>query len=663
MPKNEIIQKKSVLHLPILTEGKVGYIFNQTTGKYQYMSTAINNLTGYSIDELNTKGFKSIVYDSKDRYEFTQNNIKGLIEEFYAIYKIETKKGELKLIEDNAFNHFNEKGERIYSTGVLKDITSFQNNINKLKDDKNKLDAILKLAEVIFIIADSNGKINLINNKGCEVFNCKFEENAGYKWNKLTSVLKEESVASFGNIFNPDYDDADGVETIVMHPEGEEQVLSWHRTILRDDEGNPVMIVASGRDVTGKKKEENIQKVISRILQAANSERNLGELFKFIHNAIAGLMLVENFYIALYDKENELLTFPYFIDKYDTEDPPKKPGKGLTEYVLRKGESVLVDKKLDEELVAKGEIELLGTQSPIWLGIPLKIKDKTIGVMVVQDYENESTYTEKHKEILEVISYPISMAIERKRVEQEREELIARLSKLNVSKDKLFSLISHDLRGPFNSLLGFSEILTTEYDSLTDEEIKEYLGAIYEASKNLFGMTNNLLQFSRFQTGQIEFKPEQINIGKFVDKSLKLLKGNALKKQVNIITKIAPGSFIIGDEDMIYSVIQNLISNAIKFTDKGGDVIISCSKLSPSGSGTTEIEFKVEDTGIGINEQDMKKILNGDMFSNPGTEREYGTGLGLVLIKEFVEKNGGMLSIESKPHQGSRFICYFPAED
>jgi signal transduction histidine kinase len=319
-----------------------------------------------------------------------------------------------------------------------------------------------------------------------------------------------------------------------------------------------------------------------------------------------------------------------------------------------------VDKAMDDELVAKGEIELIGTQSEIWLGVPLKINNNTIGALVVQDYDDKFTYTERHKEILEAISHPISMAIERKRVEQEREKLIQELRELNQSKDRLFSLISHDLRSPFNSLLGFSEILTSEYDSLTDDEIKEYLNVIYESSKNLYGMTNNLLQYSRFQTGRIDYKPEKFDLGTFINSSANLLSGNIVKKEINFRVVSDPEVYIYADEEMLGSAVQNLISNAVKFTAKGGKITVSVIKKNPD-SNTPRVELVVEDNGMGINEADLLKIARGEMFSTPGTEREYGTGLGLVLIKEFIEKNGGELKVESIKNKGSKFTCSFPA--
>ena len=364
------------------------------------------------------------------------------------------------------------------------------------------------------------------------------------------------------------------------------KVIQYNNTVLRDETGKIVRLMSLGLDVTVKKKEERIQEVVFRIIQNSNTESDLNELFHFIHSGISELMLTENFYIALYDEKNDLITFPYFIDKYDKDAPPMKFGRGLTEYILRSGKAELITRERDNELVALGETELVGTQSAIWLGIPLKIRDHTMGALVVQDYENEDTYTEREKQILEVVAYPISRAIERKIVEQERKELILKLSKLNTSKDKLFSLISHDLRSPFNSLLGFSEILTTEYDSLTHDEVKQYLNVIYEASKNLYGMTNNLLQYSRFQVGRFDFQPVEINLTNLLKKNLNLLKGNAIRKEISISSDFNADVYVYADEDMLNSTVQNIISNSIKFTQRGGEVKVKTEIIPFFGEAT-----------------------------------------------------------------------------
>jgi signal transduction histidine kinase len=277
----------------------------------------------------------------------------------------------------------------------------------------------------------------------------------------------------------------------------------------------------------------------------------------------------------------------------------------------------------------------------------------------VQDYDDEKTYGEKEKSILELISYPTSRAIERKLREFEREDLISELKKMNASKDSLFSLISHDLRAPFNSLLGFSEILATEFDTLTKDEIKEYQSFIYDTSKNLYGMTTNLLQFSRFQMGRTDFDPEPLNIKRILNHSLNILRGNTIKKQINVISSVPEDIKVFADEDMLKSILQNLLSNAIKFTRKSGDIYLTVDKLEDDGQKPM-LQISIKDTGVGMTEKLIDELFIDHVQSSPGTEREYGSGLGLLLVKEFIEKNGGHISVKSKLNQGSTFTFTLP---
>ena len=169
-------------------------------------------------------------------------------------------------------------------------------------------------------------------------------------------------------------------------------------------------------------------------------------------------------------------------------------------------------------------------------------------------------------------------------------------------------------------------------------------------------MTNNLLQFSRFQTGNIEFKPVNLSIKRIIEGNLNLLRGTLVKKQLNLISKVGDVE-VFADEDMLNSIIQNLLSNAIKFTNRGGEIRIF-SNLSPNDDKFLQV--RVEDTGIGMDEALLSRILVDHIKSSAGTEKEFGTGLGLLLVKEFVERNAGKITVKSSPNQGSTFIFTVP---
>src|SRR5881396_2369273 len=193
--------------------------------------------------------------------------------------------------------------------------------------------------------------------------------------------------------------------------------------------GKSVGRVWSFRDVTESKRAEQIQLATYRISEAAHAARTLQDLFGAIHGIVGELMPAKNFYIALYDAADDHLTFPYHVDEYDTDFPSKKPGKGLTEYVLRTGQPLLVTPEVQAELERRGEVELIGPPSIDWVGVPLKIGDRTIGVLVAQTYAPGVRYGETEKHILQFVSTQVAMAIERRRtaeqlLESERKYLL-----------------------------------------------------------------------------------------------------------------------------------------------------------------------------------------------------------------------------------------------
>lgn len=647
------------LHNLLINSNNAIYKYNFLTKVYSYFSPNLFELTGYTQDEINKIGFKNIIdkiiKSDKDIHNIFDDNCE-LIEEHYGKYLIKTKTGQSKWVEDISFAFKNADNTYNYSIGVLRDITDLNNLISKLYDEKVYLDSVLELTEIIFVLLDKKNEIKFINTKGQEILGYESADLLGKNILSIISNDKEKR-----HLFSPMqfFNEYKSFETSITTKYGEEKTISWQFKEELGEDGKVEFKVCSGRDITYVKKQERINKEILGILEASNTKGNLKELYEYIHSSVSRLMPAQNFYIALYDKEENMITFPYFVDQFDGYAPPKKGGRGLTEYVLRKGEPVLVNREKDNELMLKKEVEMVGTPSAIWLGVPLKIQNNTIGAVVVQDYENEYTFTEKEKNILEVISYTISRAIERKRVEEERNALIDKLSESNKSKDKLFSLISHDLRSPFNSLLGFSQILTSEFDTLTQEEMKEYLNIIFETSKNLFAMTNNLLHYSRFQLGNIEYKPSNISLNNLIEKNIRVLKINIMRKKLNIITDFDEDVQIYADEEMMNSAVQNLLSNAIKFTERGGDITVSTHLIEDDNQNKL-VQVKIADSGVGMTDEIINVVFKEHLQSSPGTEKEYGTGLGLLLVNESIKKNDGIIQVESELGKGTTFIITLP---
>ncbi len=226
---------------------------------------------------------------------------------------------------------------------------------------------------------------------------------------------------------------------------------------------------------------------------------------------------------------------------------------------------------------------------------------------------------------------------------------------INSSKDRFISIVSHDLRAPFTSLLGFSEILLNE-NELPEEEKTEYLNYIHDASKNQLQLINHLLEWSRLQTGRIQMEVKRINLRVLVSTCVASLIGNAIRKDIEITEEIDEDVFVHADEKLMSQAITNLIGNAIKFTPREKSITISASKFK-----TGLIELIVKDEGKGISEKDQEKIFKIDQkFSLEGTEGEKGSGLGLTLVKEIVERHKGEIWFYSEEGNGTEFHLTIP---
>ena len=422
-----------------------------------------------------------------------------------------------------------------------------------------------------------------------------------------------------------------------------------------DDTVSTVLSIT--RDITEMRRFEEVQNALYKISESVSRTENLQTLYQSIHQSIKELMTAENFYIAIYNKEKEIISYPYWVDEYSSAPAPSKLKNGLTEYVLRNGQEMLVNEKMYVEFIKKGEIDGDAAPAKIWLGIPLKLMDKTFGVLVLQDHHDEKVYGEGEMQILTYVSEQIAIAIDKKKSEEELVKYAAELRDLNAAKDKFFSLISHDLRSPFHSLLGITEIIDEDAATLSKDEILNFNKEIHKSLKNQYRLLENLLEWSRIQTGKLEYQPVKINLNEKVNDVFNILIGNAVKKEISLINNVVKNTYIKADQNMIQSIIQNLVSNAIKFTECKGKIIIKAVKKDDF------IEISVKDDGIGIDAKDIYKLFRIDVqFTKLGTAKERGTGLGLNLCKELVEKHGGKIWAESEVGKGTTFTFTIPRD-
>ncbi len=243
-------------------------------------------------------------------------------------------------------------------------------------------------------------------------------------------------------------------------------------------------------------------------------------------------------------------------------------------------------------------------------------------------------------------------------IKQKKKELMIQadgLQKLNATKDKFFGIIAHDLRNPFMHLLGFSKMLASNAGEYSPDEIKKIADLMYKSSMLTFNLLENLLLWANSQKGNIQFNPVTEPINQIIENEISLIHELASKKEITIINHIPQGFVVHADLQMIKAVVRNLLSNAVKYTPRNGKIELTGHKKD------NMLEISVIDNGIGIEKELLVKLCCSEIIeSEKGTENEQGSGLGLVLCREFIEKNGGQLKIESEQGKGSKFTFTLP---
>ena len=244
---------------------------------------------------------------------------------------------------------------------------------------------------------------------------------------------------------------------------------------------------------------------------------------------------------------------------------------------------------------------------------------------------------------------------EKQRIQIALHDSEASLRELNHTKDRFFSIIAHDLRGSFNAILGFSNLLVKEYDEYEDAEKISFISKILDAAGGTFKLLENLLEWSQSQTGAVEYHKVDVDLHEMAQNNIDTLFGQSSYKGISVINQITDSISVFIDRQSINSVVRNLISNALKFTPRFGSIT-----LEAKTDGKMAI-ISIKDTGVGISSDKIDKLFRIDTkVTTLGTEEEQGSGLGLILCQEFVKRNGGRIWVESSVGNGSTFFFTLP---
>jgi len=658
--------------------------------KFIYANKRLCEMTGYNLKELIGSNFQKFL--AKESIQLVADHYmrrqKGETVPSQYEFKIKNKNGEIRYVE--------------ISSSVIKDRYGNKRTHFQLLDINDNKKSETELIKANVKLAKINEEQNfLLNNLRDFIYRHDVNGNFEYVSPAVEQILgyTPEEMKRIETYFSDNPINENAIELTqkaiktgktfppyrgeLKHKNGNLINVEISEKPYFNDKGKIDGIAGIARDITERVEFEKVQNALYKISETSNQSVNLDSLFASIHEIILELMPAKNFYISLFDPQTNIVSFPYCVDEYSERPQSHILGMGLTDYIIKTGKSMIIDEKMDLELQKKGKVEMIGKRAKIWMGIVLRLTGKITGVMVVQDYYNPLAFGEKEKQILQFVSEQIALAIDRKIAQEQvekyynalansRDELeestseLTHLNKvlkkseielkeLNASKDRFFSIIAHDLKNPFSSLLGISKMLTQDLRNMTMKELQESSDVMYSSAQNLYKLLENLLDWSRLQSGLLEIKPKNFNVRELVTHGIVLFSTSAEQKRISIKNNINKLHQVFADPEMIDTVIRNLISNSIKFTKPGGLIDITSAKKNGS------IEIIVKDNGVGISTNIKRNLFKIDSkVSMPGTENEPGSGLGLMLCKDLVKINKGKISVKSKIGKGSEFIITLP---
>ncbi|MCZ4694992.1 PAS domain S-box protein [Ancylomarina euxinus] len=604
-------------------------------------------MTGYSEFELSNMSIYDFIpeenwdrqYNGKTKYHF----------ETIGVKRDGTK---INIIVNVKNSIFNNKSVSLLS---INDITSLKQTETELKI----LSQSVIQSPVSVVVTDYDGKIEFVNPK--------FVKLSGYALHEVKG--ENPRLLSSGNTFTETYQDLWKTIKSGQEWKGELQnkkkngELFWELasiSALKNRQGEITHFIAVKEDITEQKRHQTIQQIILNISNAVFTHNTLFDFIEYIRLELGRLINTTNFFVALYDDTTETFHLPYMNDELDSiESFPK--GKTISGWVVDHNTSLLADHQELKEMASRGEVELLGAPSKIWLGMPLKGPDKVIGVLAIQSYDDENTVTEKDKEVLELISHQISISIQKKRNEDNLHKALYQAKESDRLKSSFLATMSHELRTPLNAVLGFSQLvdLDTPIETAVD-----FCKTINQSGFQLLGLVEDLFDISSIESGNIKIECKDYPLAAILYEIKDLIKAEqyALNKthlELKLVLPADASLYMINtDPKRFKQIFLNLLKNALKFTEKGQ---VEFGFYKDNNGSVSLVKFYVKDTGIGISDETQESIF--DMFrqANETSSRKYdGMGIGLSISKKLVELIGGQISLTSKLNEGSTFYFTHP---
>ncbi len=412
-------------------------------------------------------------------------------------------------------------------------------------------------------------------------------------------------------------------------------------------------------------------RILSDLGKEITSYLTIDQISSSVYKNINGMMDSDLVGIGIYSVSESSIKFPapyYKSNKLGPIESELNRPMCILSYALQKDLEIITNdirNDYPEFPSSFPEISMLKSVVSV-ICIPIKTKNKVSGILTVQSFRRNS-YSDYHFSMLKSMAVYIGIAIENSINYQKLNSQKDELQKVNAAKDKMFSIIGHDLRGPVGTIKAFLDLLIENPDLTNTEETLKILKTMQLSLGSAYTLLDNLLLWAKNQRGQIEFKPEPFELTSAVQESINLVVESSKSKNISIHSDIKSQEKVVADQVMITTVLRNLISNAIKFTQPNGQVFVTVQNVLQKVNGETDefIELRVIDNGVGIKEEDIEKILNpSELFTTQGTDKEQGSGLGISICIDFLNRHSKKLFISKNngendtPSNGTTFRFY-----
>lgn len=426
----------------------------------------------------------------------------------------------------------------------------------------------------------------------------------------------------------------------------------WSYPIFRDNK--IIGAVVTFTDISQRKKDEQVQQILYEITSCSITAPGPEELFVTVRKQLSKILDVTNFFVALYDPEKNRFRELAGVDERDT-IKEWDADESLSGYVLKAGKTLLLNEKDIESYIKENNINIVGSPSKSWLGVPLVIEKRIAGVMVLQSYSQNNAYDSSSVRLLEMIAREVAIVFQRAEmiknliISKERAEESDRL------KSAFLANMSHEIRTPMNGIMGFLQLMSEGEISSGDREY--YFDIINKSGERLLSTINDIIEISKIESGQLPVSFREVDLSSLLDFQYEFFVKQAQQKGIDLILRKSEdlqNYLLISDKHILDGILTNLIKNAIKFTVKG-TIEFGISRKD------NFMIFYVRDTGIGISPERQQAIFERFVQADLDYKRPHeGSGLGLSIVKAYVNMLGGEIWLESEPGAGSTFYFTIP---